>query len=111
VSATQTSTHTAEEQIIAHLERDLRGLRDQGIVDAREITRLREANEAVNVALVDANNRLAAASRQVEQLLQAASIRLQGQTVEFNRIREIRDTLDPSVIAITNTPRAAAGAS
>jgi hypothetical protein len=92
------------------LEEDLQGLRDQGIADAREITSLR-------TVLGERNDRLALASRQVEQLLQSVSINQQRQTTDFNAVRTLRDTLDPSAAArphsvtTTEAPRSiAAGA-
>lgn len=61
--------------------------------------------------------RLAVASRDVEQLLQRASIRLQGETTDFNSIRGLRDVLDLSTVVedhgdftILDTRRTAAGA-
>jgi hypothetical protein len=66
------------------------------------IERVEARNTALNEALIDANTRLAAASRQTEQLLIRASIRLQGETEDFNSIRSIRDALDPTAAPIVD---------
>lgn len=121
------ATYQAYDEVLANnarllalniqLESDLRSVRNQGVADAREITRLTQANDALNERLRALNDRLAVASRDVEQLLQRASIRLQGETTDFNGIRGLRDVLDPSTVVddhgdfvILNTRRTAAGA-
>lgn len=56
--------------------------------------------------ITELKNRMAKVSADVEQLLQTASIRLAGETADFNRIRAIRDTLDPTVTAFPDGARA-----
>lgn len=97
------------------LQGDLRGVRNQGLADAREITRLSQANEALNEQLRELNDRLAAASCDVEHLYVAASLDLERQTDRFNTVRRIREQLDPALaqspaFTIHPQPRAAAGA-
>lgn len=82
--------------------------------DALAMERLDTHRVAVISSL---KSRLAVASRDVEQLLQRASIRLQGETTDFNSIRGLRDVLDLSTVVedhgdftILDTRRTAAGA-
>jgi predicted nucleic acid-binding Zn-ribbon protein len=105
---------TAAEELIEQLQRDLRGLRDQGLVDAREITRLTQANEGLNAQLREANDRIADASRDIEHLYLGATMDLQRHTDRFNTVRRIREQLDPTLAQsppfTIHPPRAAAGA-
>lgn len=55
--------------------------------------------------ITELKNRLAMASRDVEQLHQRASIRLQAETSDFNLIRDVRDTLDPTITTLPNGAR------
>lgn len=112
---THTSARTAEEQIIARLERDLRGLRDSDLAAQREITRLTQANDALNEQLRDANDRIASVSRDVEHLYLGASMDLERQADRFNAVRRIRERLDPMIaqsppFTVHSPPRIAAGA-
>jgi chromosome segregation ATPase len=75
-------------------------LQKQGVREKQYIDRIEDRNTALNELLIAANNRLAAASREVEQLLAHIAEKHQAQTIEFNRIRGLRDTLDPSVSII-----------
>ncbi|MDB4892193.1 MAG: hypothetical protein JWL61_4048 [Gemmatimonadetes bacterium] len=75
-------------------------------------TRVEEANSALNEALIDRNNRIAAASKRMEQLLITASIDTQRSGVFFTEVRRTREDLDPTIaLAPTRTtgPRLAAG--
>lgn len=112
---TPTAATTAEEQIIARLEADLRGAVQQGVVDAREITRLTQANEALNDQLREANDRIASVSRDVEHLYLGTTMDLQRHADRFNAVRRIREQLDPTLaqsppFTIHPPPRTAAGA-
>lgn len=107
----------ALQQHVDALDADLRGLRDQGLADAREISRLRDANEGLNAQLRELNARIAATHRDVEHLYVGAAMDLDRHTERFNAVRRIRDRLDAGAAvrearAITHTePRtAAAGA-
>ena len=75
----------------------LADLREEGCRMAQYIVRLENADTTKTQSIVDLTTRLAVASRDVEQLLQRASIRLQGEATDFNAIRGLRDVLDSSV--------------
>jgi hypothetical protein len=102
----------------AQVQADLRTMRDENLVTERALTAEREKTAGAIAALAEANDRLAAASKEVEHLYLTASLDMDRKIAVFNGVVGLRQLLDPSTMigdggdyVIINAPRTvAAGA-
>lgn len=101
-------------QYIEQQERNIATMTEESNQTNRELTAANERNTALTIELEDVKTRLAQSSVTTEQLYVDTSMELQRASERFNRIRGLREQLDPSLVgkpySVTqhNAPRNAA---